>query len=209
MKPRAYFMFIFALCLCIFFSSCAPSQLLTPLQAYSKVLENKMRFLWDDELIDWKEYCETFERSDDSPEFDFIVIDLDADGIVETIFDTYPGIYLILHYENGVVYSLECGYKGMQCLKKDGSFHWPGGAGYGGYGKLHISEGNFETIDLAVYEWKPPEEETYQVNWAAVSYEEFEAYQEAQDKKEDVVWLDLRDDLPYLAQLEGYLHADS
>ena len=171
MMPRIRILLSIFLCLGFFalISSCsppAPSEPVDYLRIYSKVLENKLKFAGFKEAIYWKDY----HMFNYSPEKIYLtVIDLDADGMPEVVLGFQPGILLILHYENGSVFGFERGIREMNELKKDGTFYWSGGAGYHGYGKMLFSEGKCETINLAVLDFKSPEDALYRINNNEVS----------------------------------------
>jgi len=176
------------------------------LRIYSKVLQNKVAFYDYDEFSCWKKYCEVFVLPDGTRwQADFTVMDLDADGIPEVILGFHPGIFLILRYEDGIVYGYTRSIRQMGELKKDGTFFWSGGAGHNGVARMKFADGECERTDLAFVDSHYPESEFYCINGVEATWEEYEAYRNAQDEKENAACRELREDVDVLKQLTAVL----
>jgi hypothetical protein len=131
------------------------------LTAYKNVLQNKVPINLKD-VVDEKNITQNiflnkfFESlaSDDATfsSFHFSIIDMDKDSTPEVIVDIIVGDdkdnqpygYVVLHYYKGNVYGYLFSYKGLEELKKDGTFRWSGGAGDWGYSSLKFNNDTFK-----------------------------------------------------------------
>ncbi|MBE6541134.1 MAG: hypothetical protein E7672_01660 [Ruminococcaceae bacterium] len=144
----------------------------------------------------------------------YTIIDMNDDGTPEMVlwhnFGAYDPIgHLVLHIENGTVYSYGFSYRGLQDLKTDGSFHWSGGAGHHGTSKLDFSGDTCTETYLAYCEnITDPQTPHCYIGENSVSREEFEGFYKIQDQKEDVVWIEWVEDNKTYDNIEFYTFID-
>lgn len=102
-------------------------------EAYKSVLINELDFYSTqlEKMISLKDYCTEECTVDDFEKYyAFTVVDMDGDGGVEVIlYIGPPGVNLVFHYEDGIVYGYSFGEKETQNIRTDGSFeldgsHW-------------------------------------------------------------------------------------
>ncbi len=96
---------------------------------------------------------------------------------------------LKLHYSNGSVYGYNFSYRGLYCLKSDGTFYWSNGSDDNGYSKLRFTSNNCEYDDLGYCKPNVPTK-SYFINNQTVTESEYHAFIKSQDDKEDAIWYD-------------------
>ncbi len=134
---------------------------------------------------------------------DFLVMDLDEDGVKEIVLwlvvngNEYYG-YEILHCQDEEVYGYRMYYRSFNSLKADGTFHFSSSSADKGIGrvKFDASECLVEKIaaSQSSYNKSNELEVSYWVNGQETSQEVFEAEMEKQDKKSDALWYDFTDE---------------
>ena len=119
----------------------------------------------------------------------FTVVDMNGDGISEVILELSLPRYdkLILRYENGIVYGYGFSVRGLNELKKDGTFSGSGGAGNWGRSRLQFSLGICKRIDICRIE-SDAYSRWYYINEEEVTEDKFYAFVYEQDAKEDAEW---------------------
>ena len=111
------------------------------------------------------------------------LIDLDGDKTEEMVvaIDSTDRFYLVLHYEEGVVYGFYNVARGMAALREDGTYVASGGADYNYYLKAKFNKNKMEEIILA----KREEDKCY-IDEKETTEEEYQEYVEQFEKKEMV-----------------------
>ena len=106
----------------------------------------------------------------------FAVVDMDRDGIPEFVLDV--GDYIVLHYGEHAVYAHRFEVRGMQMLRKDGTYHGSGGASSGVFLRVkefHRAMGShgysYEEEILAEYD---EEYDEYEIGGERVSKDDFD-----------------------------------
>ena len=128
------------------------------------------------------------EKNATETEMRFAIVDLDGDGIPEAVIEHLPGEVRVLRYETGKVYGFTFGFRGMNGIKKDGSFAWSNSAFNSGIGRQTFYETNTGWIKIAEESSEPDAEENYHVYYSRVTKQQYEAFQAVHNAKEDVVW---------------------
>lgn len=140
-----------------------------------------------------KQYCESFG---DASEVNvsitkYTTADLDADGIPElllwiTINDINDYGVLVLRYDGGVTgYTLA--YRQMADIKKDGTFHYSGGASNHGTARLKFTDSGWEYVIIGGVE-ETDSVTSFTWNGEIVAEDVFWVCFEAQSQKENVEW---------------------
>lgn len=140
-----------------------------------------------------KQYCESFG---DASEVNvsitkYTTADLDADGIPElllwiTINDINDYGVLVLRYDGGVTgYTLA--YRQMADIKKDGTFHYSGGASNHGTARLKFTDSGWEYVIIGGVE-ETDSVTSFTWNGEDVAEDVFWVCFEAQSEKENVEW---------------------
>jgi hypothetical protein len=75
-------------------------------------------------------------------------------------------------------------------VKEDGTFHFSGGGPNDGTGRIEFSHGSYSIIKLSYGEQADNGDITWYVEGNTVTREEYEAYESAQDKKKEPVWVE-------------------
>ncbi|MCL2153534.1 MAG: hypothetical protein FWH57_11375 [Oscillospiraceae bacterium] len=175
------------------------SECVETIEIMKKVLRNEAKFI---EMVEdgksemlLSEYYLAEDASIMDFELEFTVVDMDGDGIPEVILNLMgPDIRLVLYNTDGYVVGCFFGIKGLNIVKKDGSFSW-GSAYYYGFSRLRFTGESCEYIELAAYEYEHENEyidrNKYTIGGAEVTQEEFEAFMDSQDRKEDSMWYKL------------------
>lgn len=123
------------------------------------------------------------------------VVDLDHDSIPEVVlWETANGNDYgveVLHYQGGVIYGYELGYREFNDLKTDGTFSFSSSASDYGFGTL-VFLINAYTIDKITYSQSSYSNNkstiTYFVNKTPAIETEFSSAVNHQEKKPDVTW---------------------
>lgn len=169
------------------------------LEAYKGVLQNKVNFLsadnkekvyLNDFLTNEKIYGTILKITH------FTVLDMDGDKIPEIVLElsvgnNNPMCFEVLHYINGEVYGYNIVYRGLEELKKDGTFAYSNGASDIGRGKLRFESNAFET-DILGYSRSSQSNDgiviSYFINNKPVTEESFNFFIKEEHEKKDVVW---------------------
>ena len=119
----------------------------------------------------------------------FSILDMNGDGIPEMVIEiTRAGIKNVFHYEKGNLYGYTFYSRGMNALKKDGSFTASAGSAHTYFQKLRFIDGvcSFEVLAFSdVMTESEQYQEAFYIHGEAVSKEMFLAYWDDHDKKED------------------------
>lgn len=98
-------------------------------EAFRAVLLNEMPFFYTSRtsgIFEYYEYLNAVPLFNYMPMATpyFAIVDMDGDTVPEVVLeiDDYSG-FIILRYKDGVIYGNELGYRSLQSLKEDGSFH--------------------------------------------------------------------------------------
>jgi len=114
----------------------------------------------------------------------FTIVDMDGDGVPEVVTEvSMGGERLVFHYENGEIYSFSFVYRGMNLLKKDGTFLSSGGAGCTHFYKLKFIDGIYQEIEIASFC-----DGIDRINSKPASEDEILSFFDKQYEKEDVEW---------------------
>jgi hypothetical protein len=119
----------------------------------------------------------------------FTVLDMDGNGISEVVLEIAPlSERLLLYYYNDIVYGYSFSYRGMNDLKKDGTFMSSGGAGHWSIDKLIFSTGICEKKELCRLD-----STLYYVNDEEVSEDLFYSFYNEQQQKENAEWYEFNE----------------
>ena len=174
--------------------------------AYKKVLQNEKKFFMTPDLGKTYLYDYYIGTGTDFSDFtvdeltemlSFTVMDIDEDGMPEVVIKFHWLSMNVLRYEKGITYGYFLGVRQMDELKKDGSSGWDDGIGEWGYHKYRFSGKSYTRIDLGYLDWwSNPDDDAcdYYIDGIAVTEEEFEAFCDKQDAKEDVVWYEFTEE---------------
>jgi hypothetical protein len=178
-------------------SASTDDEILSPEAAYKAVLENKVSFISTEDnqenfLNDYLSKVIPYDLKMKN----ITLIDLDGDQTLEVVLELspseYPQIYELLHYSNGKVYGYELPFRGFEYLKEDGTFEYASSSDDTGVGKIvNFNLSEVETEALAYSEGVGYNEEyvvSYFINNAPVTREDYLAFWEQQDAKQDVQW---------------------
>lgn len=162
---------------------------------FERVLSGEEDFLDRDQAqrMTIKEYCENFGiiSQVDVAITRYAAADLDADGMQElllwiTINETNDYGVLALRYDGNVT-GYTFAYRQLSDLKKDGTFHYSGGAANHGTARLKFSDLGWEYVIIGAVE---ENDSAISFSWSgeSVSEDEFWACFNAQSEKENVEW---------------------
>lgn len=175
-----------------------------PFLAYKNVLQSKAEFITTS-------YAETGTKTiylnqlldngfDSFKLLNFAVLDMDGDEIPEVVIqyclardNPYPDYVEVLHYSNGTVFGYNFSYRGLYCLKNDGTFHWSNGADDNGYSKLRFTSNNCE-YDVIGYCKPSLPTSSYIIDEQTVTESVYHTFIENQDHKEDAIWYDFTEE---------------
>ena len=126
----------------------------------------------------------------------FAIIDMDGDGIVEIVLtiSAPKGDKYVLRYQNGMVSNVYFGIRGMNVIKKDGTFDWSSSAFHSGYSKLNFSSNICEIYVICEVDGTNYPPELYYINGEEISEEEFKKFYNEQDQKEDADWYEFNEE---------------
>lgn len=193
--------------------------------AYKEVIQNNANFynVIDHETVNLSRFVNEWEKDQDFhlKFIYFTVVDLDDDKVPEVVLGevicnningthlNYYG-YLILHYDDNIVYGYELGARSLMCLKVDGTFEASDGAGDQGTHIITFEQDAY-TLDPITYcathgIYNPKGEGTiYFVNRKGATEAEYDLAMDEQCKKEDTPWHSFTDeniDIVFSAYLE-------
>ncbi|WP_315120810.1 hypothetical protein [uncultured Clostridium sp.] len=168
------------------------------LEAYKAVLQNKAEFFSTDNKK--KLYLNDFLTNEEIygtifKVTHFTVLDMDGDKVPEVVLElsvgNEPQFYEVLHYMNDTVYGYLIGYRGLEGLKEDGTFHYSSGAADNGFGKLKFELDTFKTEILGYSKSSQGDGNliiSYFINDKPVTKESFDSFVNEQLEKKDAVW---------------------
>lgn len=170
------------------------------LNEYKGVLQNDVEFFNTDEskYMTLNQFIDSYFAMGSTNEIaEFALADFDNDGMLEIILaDRVNALdnfgFVVLHYEESIMYGYRVFYRSLNHLKTDGSFHFSNSASNSGYGRL-IFEGVEYRIDkLAHYEniHLTEKQLAYYINGNKATEEEYETFENTQEAKPDIVWYD-------------------
>ena len=150
---------------------------------YMSVLKDETRYVSEEnkETL-FSEYMSRYDGIDSKVEYTLFDFDRDNENEMIIRISSFDGFYLILNYEDGVVYGFEDVFRGMTTIKDDGTHVATGGAE--AYGLIRSTFDKNKKIDEFVAE---NDMGSYKVNGKAVSEEEFrETWEKECASKKDV-----------------------
>ncbi len=134
--------------------------------AYWMVLNGKKPFVSYDmggQKFYWNEFWGI--RADQ-----FMIVDMDNDGEKEVVLYCWPESTMILHYEDGSVYSYRFAFRGMKDIRTNGIYMGSGGASSGSYCRLtELNADGYVIETLVEYDFNG---KIYEVNGKAASEDE-------------------------------------
>ena len=164
-------------------------------EEYKNVLDNKV-LLYDADT-NAKMYIGEFFGNRELEMSKYSTVDLNGDSIPEVVgwlsrgANDYWG-FLVLHYDNDMVYAYELSYRAFNNLKKDGSFSFSSSVSDHGIGKIEFVSGTYKIHKIAYSEAEyETQKVSYYIDNQIVSKEVFETYVAEQGKKQDVEWNDI------------------
>ena len=152
---------------------------------FTDILQNNCRFIFKGKNIYLNDFLnDEFDNEHTFYADYFTILNMDNDDIPEVILQIGPtGERLVLHYENDIVYGYHFGLRVINDLKKDGTFHWSGGAAYNGFGRLQFVDNKCEINEISRYD-----NQLSYINDKQVSEDIYFLFQNEQLEKEDVEW---------------------
>lgn len=184
--------------------SSAQGEIPLPLQAYIAVLENKEP-LYASYSKEEKYLNELITGEESIAKY--TLIDLNDDGAPEVVLQLSYGTneyyaFSVLHYSDGIVYHYGFPYRGFNCLKIDGSYHWSNSAFNNGIAKIDFNKDIYTETNLAYCEVDTKENYSYYIGNESVSHAEFSAFQAEHEQKQSAEWYDYTiDDFKHAATL--------
>lgn len=117
----------------------------------------------------------------------YAYVDMDSDGILELVILTTSdyGAYVVLHYENGVIYGYKIGIRSLESLKKDGTFISSSGATSNEYSTMSFDKNKYKITAFAKYDTV---NNVYEVDGNKVDKEVAKEYTDNWSKRENVEW---------------------
>lgn len=150
------------------------------LSKYMAVLKDEEKFYYNGTQVNISEFTRQLNPSDTrSPHIsDIMFADVFQSGSKDLIIHhTHAGWgYLILHYENDVLYGINMYERHFQDLQENGIYHGSGGASTGDYHRMTFNNGDYTEIDIAQYE-RDPVREYYYLYGEVTTAEEFELWE--------------------------------
>ncbi len=136
-----------------------------------------------------EQYLTDYEKSLNMGEFErsYVLLDMDEDSEEEMVilFSGNDGFYLILNYEDGIVYGFADVNRGIEGLKVDGTYYGSGGAATGAILRSTFNKNVRNTIILAEQDWG-----VYKIDNKDVTQEQFNMFMEENyTSKDDVTWI--------------------
>jgi len=135
------------------------------------------------------EYCFGDSEETNRPYDRFCVIDMDGMGDPELILESpFHGNRLLFHYEDGVVYGFDIGWRGFKDIKADGSFR-DADTGYDQISKMRFSKGKVAFNELCGFDWDGYTGRiNYRIDGKEVDVIAVAEYFSEWDKKPDAEW---------------------
>lgn len=156
------------------------------------VLDNKA-MLYDADTNE-KMYIGEFLGNRELEMSKYSTVDLNGDSIPEVVGWLSRGTndcwgFLILHYDNDMVYAYELAYRAFNNLKKDGTFSFSSSVSDHGIGKIEFMSGTYKINKIASSEAEyETQKVSYYIDNVSVSKEDFYKYVTEQNGKQDVEW---------------------
>lgn len=161
-------------------------------EEYKNVLDNKS-LLYDADANE-EMYISDFLGGRGLTMSKYSIIDLNGDSSPEVVGWLSREIndyweFLVLHYQDNMVYAYELAYRAFNNLKKDGSFSFSSSVSDHGIGKIEFVSGTYKIHKIAYSEAEyETQKVSYYIDNQIVSKEVFETYVAEQGKKQDVEW---------------------
>ena len=95
------------------------------LQAYGKAIRNEINVYYPQiySATPAETYFEKIRGAENGTPTAQALVDMDNDGIKELIL-AYDGFFILLHFENDIVYATDFNFASMETIYTDGSFSW-------------------------------------------------------------------------------------
>ena len=161
-------------------------------EEYKNVLDNK-GLLYDADANE-EMYISEFLGNRGLTMSKYSIVDLDGDNSPEVVgwlsrgANDYWG-FLVLHYDNDMVYAYELAYRAFNELKSDGTFSFSSSVSDHGIGKIEFVSSTYKVNKIAYSEIEyGTQKVSYYVDDSSVSKEVFEEYVAEQSEKLDVEW---------------------
>lgn len=116
--------------------------------------------------------------------------DMDSDGNKEVLLELNSSNILVLHDENNVIYGYAFPYRGMNSIKKDGSFQESSSAADTYIGKLKFIDGECFYDEICVIDELHEKKPIYRLNKKDSNRKVVKSYLKEQEKKENILWVD-------------------
>lgn len=154
------------------------TELTEDMLAYWQVLNSKIPFISTDEGYQefyLNEYFWGLGRVNSWYQVDqFMIVDMDGDGMVEIVLECIPNITQVLHYEDGKVYSYQFGFRGMKRIHTNGIYEGSSSATNTSYWRLkELNAGGYIEEKLAEFDTFL---DYYEVEEVEVSHETLSKY---------------------------------
>lgn len=148
------------------------------LLAYWRVLNNEQPFVSTNEDYQefyWNEYNWWLGRQVEYHHADsFMLVDMDGDGGNEVVLYCSPESTQVLHYEDGVVYGYQFGFRGMKRIHQNGVYEGSDGAASTSYHRLtELNKEGCTEETIAVFDHYY---DYYEVEGVEVTYEKLADY---------------------------------
>lgn len=161
-------------------------------EEFENILDNKS-LLYDADTNE-KMYIKDFLSNRQLVMSKYSTVDLNGDSIPEVVgwlsrmADDYLG-FLVIHYEDDMVYAYELAYRAFNNLKNDGTFSFSGSVSDYGIGEMEFLSGTYKVNKIAYSENEYGTQKVlYYINDRSVSKKDFEAYLHKQTQKRNVEW---------------------
>lgn len=161
-------------------------------EEYKNVLGNKS-LLYDVDTNE-KMYISDYLGNRELTMSKYSIVDLNGDSSPDAVgwlsrgANDYWG-FLVLHYDNDMVYAYELAYRAFNELKKDGTFRYSSSVSDHGIGKIEFVSGTYKVNKIAYSEAEyGTQKVSYYIDNVSVSKEDFDKYVTEQNRKQDVEW---------------------
>ncbi len=161
-------------------------------EEYKNILDNK-GLLYDADANE-EMFISEFLDSRDITMSKYSMVNLNGDNSPEVVgwlsrgANDYWG-FLVLHYDNDVVYAYELAYRAFNNLKKDGTFSFSSSVSDHGFGKIEFISGTYRINKIAYCKTEyGTQKVSYYIDNQIVSKEDFEKYVAEQCRKTAVEW---------------------
>lgn len=117
-------------------------------------------------------------------------LDMDSDGNNEVLLELDSSNILVLHNEDDIVYGYAFPYRGMKCIKTDGSFECTGSVANTYIRKLKFIDGDCYYDELCAWDEVDSENLIFRINKKDNDRKSVKKYLAEQEVKEDAVWIE-------------------